>query len=278
MKLATAAALGAAAITLAPRAYAWGPIGHETVATIAGDRLTPAAKQAVAAILGPNVTLASVSTWADEIRPERPETKGWHFIDIADRQQGIRESDEPTFCAHDNCVVNQVGLDKTQLMNAQATAAQKLEALKFLIHFVGDMHQPLHCANDSDEGGNQKLVRYVKPGSTSAGTKINLHALWDDLIEIHPSESPRALATTLEQDITAPQVVWWQSGTPADWAWESFQIAHDTVYSEFSPGPTEPNVVPLPSDYYSTKMRDIVNVQLEKAGVRLAWVLNTLFT
>jgi S1/P1 Nuclease len=282
MKLRVAAALAAGAITLAPRAFAWGPVGHETVAYIAEDHLTPVAKQAVESLLGADLDLADVSNWADQVRlTSRPETAGWHFIDIPDRRGGVVESDEPNFCSqgsHDNCVVNQIGLDEAQLANARATAVQKLEALKFLVHFVGDVHQPLHCADDSDRGGNEKVVRFVKPASRSTtGTKIKLHALWDRLIEIQTKESARELASELEQSITDSELSSWQSGTPADWAWESFEIAHDAIYSEFSAGPTDSSGVALPRDYYSTKMRDIVNTQLERAGIRLAWVLNELF-
>jgi hypothetical protein len=281
-RFAVAGALAACAVTLAPRAFAWGPVGHETVAYIAEDHLTPVAKQGVEAILGSDLDLADVSNWADEVRiTSRPETAGWHFIDIPDRQQGVNESDEPSFCSQgsrDNCVVNQIGLDKAQLGHTGATAAQKLEALKFLVHFVGDVHQPLHCANDSDRGGNEKVVRFAKPGSHSTtGTKIKLHALWDRLLEIQTKESARELASDLEQSITDSEVNSWQSGTPTDWAWESFEIAHDAIYSEFSAGATDSSGVALPRDYYSTKMRDIVNMQLEKAGIRLAWVLNELF-
>jgi hypothetical protein len=265
------------------RASAWGPVGHEAVAYIAEDRLTPAAKAKVDAILGPDLDLADVANWADQVRvTSRPETEGWHFIDIPDRQMGVLESDEPTFCAQDNCVVNQIALDLGQLRDEHASAAKKFEALKFLVHFVGDIHQPLHCADDSDRGGNEKIVRFAAPGTRSRnGTKIKLHALWDHLIELRTAEVSRDLATELEQAFDDSDVEAWQGGTPADWAWESFEIARGTIYSEFSAGPTDPSGVPVPADYTtpsgSPKMRGIVNTQIEKAGVRLAWVLNDLF-
>ena len=257
-------------------ARAWGPVGHETVAYIAEDNLTPAAREKVEAILGADVSLADVANWADQIKPNRPETAGWHFIDIKDRTPGT-ESDEPRYCTGNNCVVDQITLDLAALKNKSTSRTQELEALKFLVHFVGDLHQPLHCADDNDRGGNGKTVLFVKPGTHSKGTKLKLHAVWDHLIEVKTAEDPQELASELEQHVSDAEKVLWVKGSRADWAWESFTIAHDTVYAEFSAGPTDPSGVPLPKDYYSGKMRKIVDLQLEKAGLRLAHILNDMF-
>jgi hypothetical protein len=259
-------------------AWAWGPVGHETVAYIAEDNLVPSAKKRVDAILGPDLDLAAVANWADQVRESsRPETAPWHFIDIEDRVPET-EAKEPQFCANHDCVVDQINADIAALRSSASTKAQKFEALKFLVHFVGDVHQPLHCADDSDRGGNDKIVRYIKSGGRSTtGTKIKLHAFWDRLLEVKTTEDARDLATELEAKIGSAESTAWKKGTPADWAWETFGIAHDAIYSEFDPGAIEAPGIPLPRDYYAPKMRTTVDTQLEKGGIRLAQILNDLF-
>lgn len=259
---------------LASNALAWGPVGHQTVAYIAEDNLTPAAKAKVDAILGQDLDLAAVANWADDVRTS--DNAGWHFIDIEDRAP-VTKADEPKYCKTQSCVVDQVNADIKLLKGKTAPALKRFEALKFLVHFVGDLHQPLHCADDHDRGGNDKLVLFRKPGSHAKAAKIKLHALWDRLIEVNTSEDPRELADDLEQRISVEHKASWIQGTPADWAWESYSLAHDSIYSEFSPGPTSAQGVPLPDDYYGPKMRGIVDGQLEKAGIRLAQILNDIF-
>jgi hypothetical protein len=143
------------------------------------------------------------------------------------------------------------------------------------VHFVGDVHQPLHAADDNDRGGNEKNVRYKKTAK-SKGTKIKLHAYWDHLAEVKTAEDPRELASDLS--LTPAELQQLSQGSPADWAWESFEIAHTTIYSEFDAGPTsDPAGIPLPKDYYSSKMQNIVYKQLQRAGARLARLLNEIF-
>jgi hypothetical protein len=256
-------------------ASAWGPVGHETIARVAEDNLTPKARAEVAAILGPDSSLASVSNWADQIRHRRPETAPWHFIDL-DARAPIAKSDEPAFCKGHDCVVDQIEIDIATLRSAKSPRSRKLEALRFLVHLVGDLHQPLHCADDADRGGNDKIVRFVTPGSRSnKGTKIKLHALWDHLIEVRASEDPRELASVLERAITGTKKAEWSKGTLADWAWESYRIARDSIYAGLSPGPDRRGNL-LPANYYAAK-RVIVETQLEKGGIRLAELLNAAF-
>ncbi len=265
-----------ACVGMAAPAQAWGPVGHETIAIIAADHLRPAARKKLAAILG-RTTLARISNWADWIRRERPETAPWHFIDIPDRVP-VRESDEPKFCPDHACVVDQIELDAAALQSAAASRDQKLEALKFLVHFVGDVHQPLHCADDHDRGGNEKFVRLGSEADGEDAPPVRLHAYWDHLLEIPTTDDPGELAQRLEKQITPTEEQSWQRGTPADWAWESYLIAKRDIFSEFKPGPTPASGVPVPSDYAAGKMRRIVDLQLEKAGIRLAYMLNAIFT
>ena len=258
-------------------AWAWGPVGHEVVAYIAEDRIRPATRQRINAILAQDEDLASIANWADQVRAtSRPETAPWHFIDMEVRENPT-ETDEPRFCTNQDCVVAQIELNIQVLQDSGQPRDKKVEALKFLVHFVGDVHQPLHCSDDNDRGGNEKLVHYKTPGTRSrTGTKIKLHALWDHLIEVKTAEDSRDLATELGKEITAQDAQDWVKGEAKDWAFESFTIAQDAIYSEFDPGPTDPKGIQLPSDYYTGKMRTTVERQLEKAGVRLAHVLDSV--
>ncbi len=280
-------------LLLATRAAAWGPVGHETVAYIAEDNLTPAAKQKIDAILDQGDDLASISNWADEIRESHKWTAQWHFIDLPIRKD-ITVKDEEDYCPSSNCVVDQLQIFEGTLGDESKPKSKRLEALKFVVHFMGDLHQPLHCADDNDRGGNEKLVRFKMPGRRGHGAKIKLHALWDHLIETRTEEDPRELATELEKGITDEEKEEWtksadspsESAQPnhparlgasqeADWAFESYTIAKTQIYPGFEPGPQDYTDNPLPSDYYS-KMRPIVDRQLEKAGIRLAYVLNEI--
>lgn len=258
-------------------ASAWGPVGHQTIAFIAEDNLTPAAAAQVRRLLGPDLGLADVANWADDVRVSlRPETANWHFIQIADRGS-VTRADESKFCKGSDCVVDQINADISVLRNPSTTTAQRFEALKFLVHFVGDVHQPLHCANDDDRGGNEKIVVFLKPGAHGKPTRMKLHAFWDHLVELRTADDPKELALALGESITTEQKKKWATGTAADWAWESHTIAHDVIYPDFQPGPTPAAGIPLPKDYQSPKMREIVDGQLQKAGLRLAHTLNAIF-
>lgn len=239
------------------RSWAWGPVGHQTVAYIAEDRLSPATLAKVHQLLGPNVTLASVANWADEIRLQRPKTAGWHFIDI-EVGQTVSESQVMSFCkAGESCVVEQITADVAVLKDPGKAKNEKVEALKFLVHFVGDLHQPLHTADDHDRGGNEKQVNFE-------GRQMKLHALWDHLIEKEATDDPRALATRLEHGLTKTKATAIKRGKPTAWALEGYKIAKTTIYPSLATTQGQ-----LTADYYK-QMRPIVEERLLKGGVRLA--------
>lgn len=256
-------------------AAAWGPVGHETVAYIAEDNLSVAAKQKLKSILPAGEDLASIANWADQVRAtSRPETAPWHFIDLPIRK-ALALKDEQDYCPNNDCVLNQLQIYQGILGDESKPKSKRLEALKFIVHLMGDLHQPLHCADDSDRGGNDKLVRYKTPGKKGKGVKIKLHALWDHLIESKTVEDPRALATTLEGEISDQEKKAWMKLDEKNWAFESYMIAKTKVYKGLDPGAQDYTDNPLPSSYYG-QMRPIVDEQLEKAGIRLAFVLNEI--
>ncbi len=256
----------------------WGAVGHETVAFIAQDRLTPQARDEVRNILGSNENLASVSTWADSIVENRPETAPWHYLNLDVRQlQNV--FDLSGSCKNHDCVVDQILKDLGILRKPFAPRKEKREALKFLVHFLGDIHQPLHCVDDHDRGGNEKWFRYHPGKPSDRYTWVNLHGFWDHLLETETRENPGRFARWLERRISSEDEKNWSRGKPADWAYESFLIAQGDIYSELPRGPVQKGRWgrDLPRDYYTGKMRGIVERQLEKAGVRLAFLLNGLF-
>ena len=212
----------------------------------------------------PEAAMVTASTWADEVRPHRPQTAPWHFVDIP---IGSRGYDAARDCKNDDCVVAQIEHERAILADPKLIAPVRAEALRFLIHFVGDIHQPLHASDNADRGGNEVKVVLGRKHT-------NLHAVWD--VDIVKSLGTNAdhVACDLAAHITSADKAKWQTGGAANWANESWRIAGAEIYVKLpASGGTNAPVI-LPADYASAE-RPIVSAQLEKAGVRLAWVLNS---
>ena len=240
-------------------ARAWGPEGHSAVARIAASNLTAQAQAEAKSLLTPHETLAVISSWADDVRTDHPETGPWHFIDIPLTASTIDMERE---CAEGNCVVHKIEEFESVLKNKSADAAARREALEFLVHFMGDLHQPLHASDNNDQGGNKVQVIFLgQPG--------NLHAVWDSGIIRREKLWGDQLATTLEQRITPEQKAAWKRGSVSDWALESHALAVKVVYGKLPAG-SPPNL----SDDYTQSMLPVVEEQIEKAGIRLAYLLN----
>src|SRR5712692_7044039 len=155
-------------LILASQALGWGQEGHRVVASIAERHLTTQARAKVQEILGADSSLVAVATWADDVRNFRPETRPWHFIDIPLKDSAI---DPQRDCNNGNCVTAAISHFIGVLKDSSTTPDAKREALKFIVHFVGDLHQPLHCEDNKDRGGNQKKITFFgQPG--------NLHSTW----------------------------------------------------------------------------------------------------
>ncbi len=270
-------------------AYCWWETGHRVVARLAADHLTPAARTRLAQLLSVPDTpaavadaLAAASTWPDETKAQT-KTGDWHYIDLALQDD---KSDIPERCHHDNCVTARIRLFAAQLADHAANPGiSDLDALRYLVHFVGDVHQPLHTVSDADLGGN---CEHVDPPIDTAS---NLHAVWDGVIVNAVNPSDRELAADLDRNLHSfsPQL---QAdlalGNQDDWAWESHKLAIRNVYQKLSI-PTEPVLFPkncheaplavsnltlrLPSSYIDD-MKPVIREQLTKAGLRLARLLN----
>ena len=151
---------------------AWGKAGHRVVATIATTLLTGEARAQVADLLDPGTTLADISTWADEVRPSRPNTAPWHYGNIPGEASGYSAQRD---CSR-GCVVSAIERSLRLLQDPSNDRAIRQEALKWLVHFVADLHQPLHAIAD-ERGGNDLIVQFN-------GHQTNLHRFWDgDMID-----------------------------------------------------------------------------------------------
>jgi S1/P1 Nuclease len=245
--------------------HAWVTAGHRVVAELAEQFLEISTARQVRDLLAlENVTtLAHVSMWADQIRLQRPETGPWHFVNIPIHPASgtLAAYDRERDCPQDNCVVAKIDQFARDLSDQNAPPRQRLEALKFLTHFVADIHQPLHCANNNDRGGNDTWVELN-------GKPTTLHAVWDASI-LAPAVNldERAYALSLARSITDARRTLWR-GSPPDWANESYEIAATVIYKR----QLDPHDI-LPMSY-AADMLPIVNERLQRAGVRLAKILN----
>jgi nuclease S1 len=280
------------ALLLSPvSAWGWGYHGHRIVAVIAADNLTPAAQSHVAGILGVPTenraiaeAMASISILPDSEFKERiPATAPWHFINICLQDP---RADIAKRCPDGECVVGKIDEYSRRLKESNYDRWGEKGDLAFLIHFIGDIHQPLHAANNADKGGNCVAV-------DSHHREAQLHAVWDDtlvrLVEDRiDSGRPEPTAHKLEQIYAGEKARdGWIVGHTDDIALESNQIASSEIYRALQI-PIEPceaseyaGCIVRPIDLNATYMDhagEIAGHQLAKAGFRLASLLNGIWT
>ncbi|MDH7973213.1 S1/P1 nuclease [Sphingomonas sp. AR_OL41] len=264
------------------QALAWGSEGHVLVAAIARARLSPAALAKVDAILAQDhdgstpSDMLSRAVWADIYRRDHRETAQWHFADV--------EKDHPDFDAacfgHPSsagpastgpetaCVIDRTADFARELGDPDTAMAERILALKFVLHFVGDMHQPLHVADNHDRGGNCVLI------SLGSARTVNLHSYWDTVVIGELGTDARNILTRLSAEITADKAAAWSVGDLASWARETNAVALGTAYSFATQPRCEQSPTPLtfPKGYDEAAQRAAAT-QIERAGVRLAVVL-----
>jgi len=153
--------------------------GHQVIATVAEDHLSEQAKVMVQSLIGNN-HLYSVANWADEIRKARPETAAWHYVNIPLGATYNARQDCPTL---KSCVVRKIEEFVKVLKDKKASREQRADALKSVVHFVGDIHQPLHAVGEA-EGGNRIHVRFLD-ASRCGRYECNLHGVWDTSLIMH---------------------------------------------------------------------------------------------
>lgn len=276
---------------ITPPAYSWGDEGHEVIGLIADHYLEPAVRAKVTAILAgdtthltPSTQIDSEATWADKFRDSDrnttkvhySRTRNWHFVDLELQSPDLKSAcfgqaplpKETSASAgpDKDCVVDKIDEFTAELKKSTTSKEEQRFALQFILHFVGDVHQPLHASDDHDQGGNLKIV--TAPGIASN----NLHHDWDTEFVSRIGASETAIAQQLIASITDAERSQWQTGTTADWALESFGVARDHSYG-LLPAP-EPSSHYALSAAYESDAISVTQQQLSKAGVRLAWILN----
>jgi hypothetical protein len=239
-------------------AFGWGNEGHSLVARLAAAHLKPRTAAKVEQILGPGVTMASVASWADQVRNQRRESAPWHFIDIPIDKPGL---DMARDCPKEGCVISKIEEFTRQLADRKLTPEQKKEPLMFLIHFIGDMHQPLHCSDNKDRGGNGVRLEFF-------GRPSNLHSVWDGgLLGRLPAEDQEF--AEFSKELTHSRARKLGKGDVRKWANESHQEAVDVVYGKL-PKTTTIQI----GEEYEKAADPVVRIQIERAGARLAATLN----
>lgn len=251
--------------------FAWGADGHSIIAEIAQRRLTPEARQEVERLLGPGVSLASYSSWGDDVRAIRPETFNWHFVSIPLKAQ---KYDAAAVCQPNaksgDCIIAELNRERAMLTCPAGDTARR-DALKFAVHFMGDMHQPFHVLHN-DRGGNDIKVdvdiRNGKcPKCTPRRTQENLHQVWDSSLITATAWSWGAYVTRLEEGwLMSPEAKGAEQGSIEDWAMAANGIASQVW--DWLPADK------LIGDEYYTKALPLVDKQLALGGLRLARFLN----
>jgi hypothetical protein len=269
--------LGLAAAGLFPRAVplsAWGTEGHHIVARLAWALMTPRARDEATTLLGGGEEMfIAYTTWADEVRPTRPETYNWHFVDIPVGEAHFDAGRDCKPTARGDCVIAEIARASAEVTEATRSANLKAESLKFLIHFVGDLHQPLHAVDDHDRGGND--VRVAALGGED-GRATNLHALWDTGLIGLSTETEEARAARLLDDLSAHPVD--VSPDVVKWAEETHDVALRVAYHYPAFSPSGPPLEPVALDSsYRTAAIVAIDRQLERGGARLGALLNSLF-
>ena len=258
-------------------AWGWGQEGHSIIAEIAQTRLKPATAAMIAKLFHGNRSLASVASWADDIRDERPETYNWHFVDIP---INVRNFNKDRDCKKDDkagdCIV--LELDRLKKDLRCAPEKDKIEALKFTVHFIGDIHQPLHTVLEQ-KGGNDIKVDVFMRGLTCTANcepthiQSNLHAVWDTFLIEKAVWDWGAYVDRLEDGwlkSTEAMGADIDGGTPIEWAEETHKFAS----TAWNLRPAD-NIL---DDRYFRDVLPILDRQLGVAGLRLAKFLNEAAT
>ncbi len=246
------------ALSMVLPAHAWGKTGHRIIGEVADSYLSAPAAEAVKDILGPE-GLAEAADWPDYMRSNpdsfwRSEANPWHYVTIPD---GMAYDEVTPPDGGD--AITALAQFRATVLDPSASLEDRQLALRFIVHLIGDLHQPLHAGNGTDRGGNWVDVVFFEQMS-------NLHEVWDEKLIQYEELSYTEWANWLVQKIAPDDVSEWASARPADWADESAAIRH-TIYPEN----------PILSYDYAYMARPILNQQMSRGGVRLAAYLNRMF-
>jgi hypothetical protein len=293
-------------------AFGWGCEGHQIVALIAKNHLTPQARAAVDSLLQQNPIdpglsrfckpvstdpIADSATWADDSK--RAEKTGtWHYLDIP---RGVQHAELTKYCEpvgesvdgkdRPGCIYTGLPYELAILKDTTRPAAERAKALRYVIHFIGDLHMPLHTTANDDQGGNcTMLTLFGNP------KPANLHGAWDYGIMQHylqqRNQTPEQLAVILDQRFQGKGKHWLKEKPDiAAWIWEGHRIAEKVTYNKLRPklpvapaengpgcaaGKEKTTAMKIAvGDSYAREAMPVIEKQLAKAGYRLADVLNS---
>jgi hypothetical protein len=252
-----------------PQSRAWGREGHRLTALVAQHYLNPTAKEAVTRLLHGR-SMADEASWADDFRGEHPETSAWHFVDIPSTAATFNRDRDCPVAAGDSqspwrdCITDRILYFEGRLGDESLPEAQRAVALKFLIHLIGDVHQPLHTLGDA-RGGNGIAVSFL--GSHTCGTATcNLHNVWDDALIDEEGLSEKKFTAMLLNGIETKHWERLAGGEPSTWA----NLSHRYAVNAMAPNGA------LLDHAYVEEETPVVNAQLALGGLRLAHVLNRI--
>jgi hypothetical protein len=251
-------------LLLSGEAFSFGAKGHRIVATIAQNHLTESTRQAIVE-LNNGAKLEYLATWPDRIKsdPNWEHAKRWHYISINDdeRSKSLQRDAKGD-------ILYALERFEAELSDNALSQSQRRQALAFFVHFVADIHQPLHVGRRDDRGGNRIKVNW-------RGKTFNLHQVWDSGLIADEKLSESAYVALIDRSSRAQQSVW-QDSRYIDWAHESKRL-RDQIY-DFSPNRADGRSGrPILGESYVLRSKVIVKQRLLKAGVRLAGRLNHIF-
>ena len=309
-----AAAFSLAMFSAVP-AWGWGCDAHRMIALIASARLGDRARAATTALLAAHQiapdesgcrppsrnALADVAMWADAIRDDERGTAPWHYVELS---RSASRADLARACRSGSCVTAAL-TRQLEVLRSGAPEATRARALRFVVHLVADLHQPLHATGNGDRGGNCLPVTYLgaAPRAHMGGERWqpNLHAVWDTALVSTVLARAHATASEYAEALRhrhADEIATWHHAEVhiEDWAWETHQTGVEVAYGRLVPAvPLEPHVrletcrgnrdvgrrmaaLGLRiDDAYVEAVRPVIDTQLAKAGARLAAVLDNAF-
>ena len=236
-------------------ALAWGKTGHRVTASIADHHLSGLARAHVREILGAE-TLADAANWPDEMKSNpdpfwQKTASPWHYVTVG----GLAYDHAPP----EGDALGALNFFRNQIRDPRTSLAHRQLALRFIVHIVSDLHQPLHNGRPGDRGGNDVKVKWF-------GRDTNLHAVWDSALIEETALSFTELSERLERHTRSADVIAWWTANPRDWIAESVQF-RERVY----PAKTD-----LGYDYVY-QHTPVMELRLKQSGIRLAAYLNALF-
>lgn len=268
-----------ALVFAASPAAAWWEYGHETVATVAAMNVKPQTRREIARLLSRSRlletptcaanTIEKASHWADCVRAMKDRfsyTAPWHYQNV----NICKPFDQKSTCADGNCVSAQVDRNARLLADRSLPDRERLMALAFLVHFMGDLHMPLHAGDKGDLGGNRFKAAY------GAIKGRNLHSIWDGFLADRGISEPPGEARGILSGLSAAERAEMSAGKTEDWARESWEAARQFAYGSVMEDPcgATPAAEPVIDEATTRRLVPIVRTQIARGGLRLARLLD----